>query len=291
MEITRLVESFKFRFQAAAIDNPQRVAEELLAHVFNCKPLEIYTKALLHDATSQEKIALIRGLEPLAQRIEAGEPLQYVIGHVDFWGLELKCDPRALIPRPETELLVEEVLSSGIWTQSDKQVPVTVVDVGTGTGCIVLTLALQRPDATFKAVDISTKALELARENARMHGLEDRVSWMQNTLLESFEPESCDAVVANLPYIASEEWQRLSSSVRDHEPQSALDSGPSGMELISELAKQARYTLVPGGMLFLEFGYDQGKAVVQCLDQLGYAEIQIKHDLAGHERIGIAVNP
>ncbi|NNJ71143.1 MAG: hypothetical protein HKP10_07645, partial [Kiritimatiellales bacterium] len=91
MEITHLVESFKFRFQASAIDNAQRVAEELLAHVFDCKPLEIYTKALLHDASTREKADCIRKLEPLAQRIEAGEPLQYVIGHVDFWGLQLKC--------------------------------------------------------------------------------------------------------------------------------------------------------------------------------------------------------
>ncbi|MCF7818677.1 MAG: peptide chain release factor N(5)-glutamine methyltransferase, partial [Kiritimatiellales bacterium] len=226
-------------------------------------------------------------LEPLAARIEAGEPLQYVVGHVDFWGLEIKCDPRALIPRPETELLVEEVLSSKVWNRK----PATVVDVGTGTGCIVLTLATQRPDADFKAVDLSADALELARENARAHGLEDKILWLQNSLLESFAEESCDAVVANLPYISSNDWKALSPSVRDHEPQSALDSGPTGMELIEQLATQARYVLTSGGMLFLEFGYDQGDAVFQCLDKLGYRNIQIKHDLAGHDRIAIAENP
>jgi release factor glutamine methyltransferase len=287
MEIDQLIESFEFRFAAAGVDNAKRVAEELLAHVFHCKPLEIYTGAVPRHTTTPEQLELIKRLEPMAERIENGEPLQYVIGHVDFWGLEIKCDPRALIPRPETELLVEEVLSSRIW----KRQPATVVDVGTGTGCIVLTLAKQRSDAHFKAVDASPAALELARENAALNGLEDNILWLENSLLEGFAAESADAVVANLPYIAADDWKTLSPSVRDYEPQSALESGPSGMELIAQLAAQARYVLVPGGMLFLEFGYDQGNSVRHCLEQLHYQNIQIKHDLAGHDRIAIAENP
>jgi release factor glutamine methyltransferase len=287
MEIGQLIESFAFRFAASSVDNAKRVAEELLAHVFHCKPLEIYTGAVPQHTTTPENLELIKRLEPMAERIENGEPLQYVIGHVDFWGLELKCDRRALIPRPETELLVEEVLSSRIW---DKK-PATVVDVGTGTGCIVLTLAKQRPDANLKAVDVSAAALELAKENARLNGLGDEILWLENNLLEGFAAESADAVVANLPYIATDDWKVLSPSVRDFEPQSALDSGPDGMELITQLATQARYVLIPGGMLFLEFGYDQGKAVAECLENLGYQNIQIRHDLAGHDRIAIAENP
>ena len=287
MEITRLVESFEIRFAAAGVGNPKRVAEELLAHILECKPLEIYTGSLPSEASPEDPAHLIRKIEPLAERIEQGEPLQYVIGHVDFWGLQIKCDTRALIPRPETELLVEEVLASGIWSDS----PATIVDVGTGTGCIVLTLATQRPDADFKAVDVSLEALSLARENARVHGLERNILWLNDSLLENFAPASCNAIVANLPYIATEDWERLSKSVRDHEPQSALDSGPSGMELIEQLASQARYVLVPGGMLFLEFGYNQGPAIFHCLEKLGYQDITIKHDLAGLDRIGIAKNP
>ncbi|HSR88741.1 MAG TPA: peptide chain release factor N(5)-glutamine methyltransferase [Pontiella sp.] len=287
MEISQLVESFEFRFAAAGVDNAKRVAEELLAHVFHCKPLEIYTGAVPAHATAPDKLALIKQLEPMAERIENGEPLQYVIGHVDFWGLELKCDPRALIPRPETELLVEEVLSSRIWERQ----PAAVVDVGTGTGCIVLTLAKQRSDANFKAVDVSSDALMLARENARLNGLEDAVVWLENFLLDGFAAESTDAVVANLPYIATDDWKALPASVRDYEPQSALESGPSGMEMIALLAAQARSVLVPGGMLFLEFGYDQGREVAECLQHLGYHNIEIKHDLAGHDRIAIAENP
>jgi release factor glutamine methyltransferase len=281
MKIAPLIESLQSRLSSAGVDNAKRVAEELLAYLLGCRPLEIY----MH--TGELPAERFKELGTLAARIEAGEPLQYVIGHVDFWGLQIKCDPRALIPRPETELLVEEVLSSGIWTREHA----TVVDVGTGTGCIVLTLAQQRPDASFKAVDLSSEALELARENARENGLEGRILWMQNDLLERFAPESCDAVVANLPYITTADWERLHSSVRDHEPQSALDSGPSGLKHIKQLATQARYVLMPRGMLFLEFGYDQGDAVYQVLDALGYTDIQIKHDLAGHDRIAIATNP
>lgn len=281
MDIHQYIARWTQRFSIRDVDNAKRVTEELLAHVIGCKPLEIY----LHGTslTSEQ----LERMEQLAVRIENGEPLQYVIGYVDFWGLHIKCDPRALIPRPETELLVEEVLSSKIWTHE----PATIVDVGTGTGCIVLTLARNRPDANFKAVDLSPAALELARENANLNGLSTKILWLENSLLERFAPESADAVVANLPYIATNDWQHLSRSVRDHEPQSALDSGPTGMELIHELATQARYVLVPGGMLFLEFGYDQGKTVHDCLTKLGYADIQIKHDLANHDRIAIATNP
>ncbi len=287
METARLVESLEFRFAAAGVDNARRVAEELLAEALHCKPLEIYTHVAARHAKTSEKMQLIRRLEPMAVRIENGEPLQYVVGHVDFWDLEILCDPRALIPRPETELLVEEVLASKVWDRK----PAAVVDVGTGSGCIVLTLAKHRPAAEFKAVDVSPAALELARQNARRYGLEEKILWLENRLLEGFAAESADAVVANLPYIATEEWEVLSPSVREFEPKTALESGPDGMELIGQLAAQARRVLRPGGMLFLEFGYNQGSAVRHCLQKLGYLDIQIRRDLAGHDRMAIAENP
>lgn len=288
MEIDQLVESLEFRFAAAGVDNARRVVEELLAEVFHCKPLEIYTGAIRPQTTTAEKLEIIKRIEPMAERIENGEPLQYVVGHVNFWGLELKCDARALIPRSETEVLVEEVLNSTVWNGNQ---PATAVDVGTGTGCIVLTLAQQRPDAEFKAVDISRDALALAQENARQLGLADRILWLENDLLAGLSAASADVIVANLPYIATTDWDALSTSVRDHEPRSALESGPGGLEMIRQLAAQARHVLVPGGMLFLEFGYDQGPSVRQCLEQLGYRNVEIKHDLAGHDRIAIAGNP
>lgn len=288
MDIDQLVESLEFRFKASGIDNAKRVTEELLASIFQCKPLEIYTGGAAGIITQTQQFEVIRKVEPLAERIENGEPLQYVVGSTEFWGLEIMCDSRALIPRPETELLVEEVLGCRIMT--DKR-PAAVVDVGTGTGCIAITLAKQRTDAAIKAVDLSAEALDLAQENAGRHGVQGRILWMQNNLLERFAPDSTDVVVANLPYISSGDWKTLSSSVRNYEPKTALDAGPTGMELIEDLALQARSVLVPEGMLFLEFGYDQGNAVFNCLDHLGYLDIQIKHDLAGLDRIAIATNP
>jgi len=273
----QLILALEARFNAAEVGNPKRVAEELIAHVLDCRPLEIYLRT---TPLSAEKL---QTLEKLAARIEAGEPLQYVIGHVDFRGLQIKCDPRALIPRPETEMLVDEVLASKLWTN--------LVDVGTGSGCIVLALASERPDATFTAVDLSPAALELAQENAHFHGSENRIRWKEGSLLSGFSPKSADAVVANLPYISTADWQTLDRSVLDHEPQSALDSGPTGMELIEALAEQARTVLVPGGHLFLEYGFDQGEVVLQCLEKSGYHNIQIKQDLAGLDRMAIAQNP
>lgn len=289
MDIDQLIDSLEFRFQAAGIDNAKRVTEELIAHIINCQPLEIYTGALEQNtATMADKFKLIKKIEPLAERIENGEPLQYIVGHVDFWGLQIKCDARALIPRPETELLVEEVLASKIW---NTEKPTTVIDVGIGSGCIVLTLAKQRSNATFKAIDISPAALELAKENAKALELEDKIQWFKSSLLDGQASKSADIVVANLPYIATKDWKELHPSVREHEPQSALDSGPTGMELIEDLAMQARTVLIPGGKLFLEFGFDQGKSVRECLEKMGYTDIQIKPDLAGHDRMAIAKNP
>jgi len=281
MDIPKQIKSLENRFSVKGIDNAKRVAEELLAHVLGCKPLEVYLRA---EPLAAEKF---QTLEKLAVRIEAGEPLQYVVGHVDFFGLEIHCDPRALIPRPETELLVEEVLASKVWNNN----PARIVEAGTGSGCIAIALATHRPEADFTACDISLKALALARENARRHGLAKKIQWLENHLLDGFAPASFDAVVANLPYISSSDWKELDRPVRDHEPRSALDSGPSGMELIEELATQARTVLAPGGMLFLEFGFDQGEAVFQCLEKRGYANIQIKPDLAGLDRMAIAKNP
>lgn len=280
MTTVHLVNSVNQRFSAAGVDNAKRTAEELIAHVLGCGPLEIY---LREDPPSADHL---RSIEALAARIERGEPLQYVVGHVDFMGLAIRCDPRALIPRPETEQLVETVLTSKIW----QPVP-RVVDVGTGTGCIALALARAHPDAEYIAVDTSPAALELARENIRFHGMEERIELRENHLLDGFPADSCDAVVANLPYIASREWETLSPSVRGHEPQSALDSGPTGLELIEALTGQTRKALRPGGMLFLEFGFDQGKAVERCLEEAGYRGIIIKQDLSGHDRIAAAVNP
>lgn len=257
--------------------NAKRAVEELAAHVLGCRPLEIYFR----DIFPEQEAAL----EKLIARAESGEPIQYIIGHVDFRGLEIHCDPRALIPRPETELLVDEVLravsSFGFQVSSFLR----IADVCTGTGCIGLALAHELPQAHVTAIDISPEALSLARENAERLGFTDRFQCLENNLLEGIKETSLDVVVSNPPYIFSKVWKKLEPCVRDHEPQLALDGGEEGMDLIVPLVEQAARVLKPGGGLFIEMGYDQGKAVFQTLEKAGFQNVRIIKDHAGLDRM------
>jgi release factor glutamine methyltransferase len=265
------------RLAAAGNGNAKRSVEELAAHVLGCKPLEIYFR----EMTPEQK----RELEPLMIRAEQGEPIQYLIGHVDFRGLEIRCDRRALIPRPETEQLVEQVLQAVQRSKIKDQRSVKIVDVGCGTGCIGLALLNELPNAEVTAVDISPDALALARENAERLGLSGRFQTLENSLLEGFADGSLDIIVSNPPYIVSKVWKNLEPCVRDFEPQLALDGGAEGLDLIQPLVEQAARVLKPGGGLFLEIGYDQGAAVFQGLEKAGFRNVEIKKDLAGLDRM------
>jgi len=261
------------RLRAAGSGNAGRAVEELAAHVIGCKPLEIY----FCEMSVEQEVEI----EALIARAERGEPIQYIIGHVDFRGLEIHCDPRALIPRPETELLVEEVLRS----KGEGQTPLNIVDIGCGTGCIALSLLSELPKAEVTAVDISPDALSLAQENAERLRLSDRFQALENSLLDGFEDRSLDIVVSNPPYILSDLCKTLDASVREFEPQLALDGGEDGLELLRPLVEQAAHVLKSGGRLFLEIGYDQGKAVFQCLEKAGFQNIQMIQDYASLDRI------
>ena len=290
------------RLAAAGSGNAKRAVEELAAHVLGCKPLEIYFRTI----TPEQQAAK---LEKLIVRAEQGEPIQYIIGHVDFRGLEIHCDRRALIPRPETELLVQAVLnkvaeaSSLCIQRQDAAATLKIADVGTGTGCIALSLLHELPDAEVTAIDISPDALALARENAERLGLSARFQTLESDLLGAFmvDAASCrvmqrqdaaatmgerfDIIVSNPPYILSNVCKTLDRSVKDHEPQLALDGGADGLDLIRPLVEQAARVLKPGGGLFLEIGYDQGPAVFQCLEDAGFQHVKIQKDLAGLDRI------
>jgi len=306
-----LVRQLGARLTAAGRGNAKRAVEELAAHVMGCKPLEIYFKTITPEQQAT--------LEKLIVRAEQGEPIQYIIGHVDFRGLEIRCDRRALIPRPETEQLVEQVLQavqeSGIrsqraekveaascrWAQrQDAASTLKVVDVGTGTGCIALALLAELPNGSVIGVDVSPDALALARENAERLGLSDRFHCLESDLLGAFMVDEAsslvaqrqdaastlfDIVVSNPPYILSGVCKMLDSSVRDYEPKLALDGGADGLDLIRPLVEQAAQVLKPGGGIFLEIGYDQGPAVARIFKDAGFQQVEIKKDLAGLDRI------
>jgi release factor glutamine methyltransferase len=259
------------------VDESRLAAEHLLGRLLNCKRLEIHSRSN-EVLTDKQLEAMRRGMKRLA----AGEPVQYVLGQWDFMGHTFKVDRRALIPRPETEVLVETVLKCGsLWS---RQKPV-IVDVGTGSGCIAISLALAKPDALYLALDTSNEALELARENAVALGLAEKVAFTNGEMCDLVEPTSLDAIVANLPYIPTAEYERLPVHIRNHEPRVALDGGPNGRAVIELVVQDAAMALKPGGFLFLEIGEDQAAAVSALLESTGFDAIETLKDLAGRDRV------
>lgn len=264
------------------VDQPRLQAEQLMSHTLKCPRLQLYLRfeSLLGEA---ELVPLRAGI----RRLGAGEPLQYVLGETDFMGRRFKTDRRALIPRGDTETLVESVLAcQGLWSRPHPK----IADVGTGSGCVVISLAVARPDAEYLAVDISESALDLARENAALAEVTG-IAFRTGDLLLPELPVSLDAVVANLPYIASDVCLTLPRHIREHEPVTALDGGADGLDLIRRLAGEAWDCLRPTGWIFLEIGFDQGARVVEFLTQRGYAQVALLQDVGSRDRVVQASKP
>lgn len=223
------------------------------------------------------------------RRLVSGEPLQYVLGEWDFRSLTLKCDSRALIPRPETEELVTRVLK---WLKNNpSSQPRFIVDVGTGTGAIILSLAAEyKAPAVFLGTDISEEAISLAKENAIKSGLTNSVKFAVMDGLDDFdEPEVVDVIVSNPPYIESAVCETLDPRVKDFEPRLALDGGESGLEFYDRYLADALNVLKPGGSVFFEIGENQGEALRKLMEGYGFSSISIEKDYAGHDRYASAV--
>lgn len=256
------------------VESSRLNAEHLLAHVLGKKNrIELYLE--FERPLGENERAPLREL--VRQRAE-GRPLQHLLGTVEFLGHTFATDGRALIPRPETEQLVELVLGAGNFG--------CALDVGTGSGVIALGLALKRPLAQVSGCDISTEALALARENAVRHGLAEKVSFLETDLLAGISYPA-DVIVANLPYIPTREIGELAREVR-HDPLLALDGGEDGLDLIRRLAGEARRVLSPGGMLALEIGHDQATRVRDLLERHNFRDISAHRDYQDRERFLIA---
>ena len=252
--------------------------EHLLAHVLGCRRLDLY---LRFDEILREPD--LSRLRDLTRRRGEGEPLQHLLGTVEFAGNELVCDHRALIPRPETEHLVELLLA-----RFRGSPPKHLLDVGTGSGCIGLSLAKAwGSDALL--LDVSEDALELARLNAGRLGLDDHVKLVRSDLLEKAGGRF-DLIVANLPYIPRGEIRQLSREVR-RDPHTALDGGADGLEIVARLVQTARACLAPGGLLALEIGHDQASRTLDLCTAAGLEDAQALKDLAGIERFVFAREP
>jgi release factor glutamine methyltransferase len=253
--------------------------EVLLRHALGLDRAQFYTR-LSEELSPAARSAF----EALLTRRLRREPTAYIIGRREFYGLELETTPVAPIPRPETELLVDEALAQARRLQPTRPEP-EIVDVGSGCGAITLALAMHLPAARIIATDASQAALELARRNADRLGLSDRVRFVRGDLLSPLDGPA-DIIVANLPYVPSDEWQGLAPEVRCYEPRAALDGGPDGLRLIERLLRQAPAYVRPRGAVILEIGHDQSAAVV-ALARAAFptAAIAVKKDLASLDRM------
>ncbi len=263
-------------FQKSGVENPRLNIEHLLAHVLRKKRMDLYVE---FDRVLSE--AELTPLRDLVRRRAQREPLQHLLGTVEFLGLTLKCDARALIPRPETEQLCEMLAAQAksadcAWKNG------CIADVGTGSGCIALALANAFPEAKVIGLDASEDALALARENAERTGLAGRVVFSKSDLLSAAEGPF-DLVVANLPYIPSADIAALQPEVQ-RDPAAALDGGADGLAIIRRVIPQAAAKLRSGGTLALEVGLDQTAILAAELSAQGWRDTKILKDHQGRER-------
>ena len=222
--------------------------------------------------------------DALVARRVTREPLAYIVGRREFWGLELEVTPDVLIPRPATELIVEALQE----LFPDRSVPLSIADVCTGCGCVAVAIAHERPTTTVRGSDISGPALEVARRNAARHGVADRVTFEEGDLLDHITG-SFDAIVANPPYVIDRARPALQPEVRDHEPSVALFGGVDGLTLVTRLIATAPARLKPGGYLVFEFGLGQDVEVEDLIDASPDLElVGLRRDLQGIARTGIA---
>jgi release factor glutamine methyltransferase len=268
-------------FEKKGVDAPRLTAEILLAHVLSVGRVRLYV-----DLDRPLQKAELSAYRMLIERRGDGEPTQYLVGKREFYGRSFLVDERVLIPRPETELLVESVLQV-----VPKDAPARVLDVCAGSGCIGVTVASERPAASVWATELSPEAAEVARGNAEALGVGGRVTVLEGDLLAPVPAGArFDVVVSNPPYVASAEIRTLSPEVQ-HEPRLALDGGEDGLALYRRLVVDARRVLKPGGLLALELGETQGPALKGLLEAAGYADVKIVKDLERRDRFAYGTAP
>jgi release factor glutamine methyltransferase len=268
------------RLTASQVPSPRMNAETLLMFTLNCDRAHLYAHPE-RELTAEETR---RYDEAIAQRAR-GVPAQYITGHQEFWGMDLIVSPAVLIPRPETEHVIEAVLrlvhDEG-WASSPRSFA-KIVDAGTGSGCIALALAKELAEAAIYATDVSAAALEIARINAARHELAARIHFREADLLSGFERDGFDFVVSNPPYVGESEADQVQLEVRKFEPRNAVFAGPTGLEVIERLIPQAHDVLKPGGWLVFEISGTIANGVERLLGRWKHA--QITNDLQGIPRV------
>ncbi len=265
-------------FAAKGVESPRLQAELLIGHVLGLKRMQLYLQ--FERPLTEADLEKIR---PLVRRRAQREPLQYVLGETEFHGLHLKVDRRALIPRPETELLVASALAACTAP------PARVLDLGTGCGAIALAIAQECPAAVVTAVDTSDEALALARENAARTGLDGRVTFLNSSWFAALAPDArFELIVANPPYLSAEETAATAPEVRAYEPAQALTSADGGAADLRALIAGAPGFLAPGGLLALETGIAHHAELIALTREAGFARSESRPDLTGRDRFVLA---
>ena len=274
------------RLRAAGISDGRREAEWLLAHALGCSRLDLYRSNRTAATDDQD-----RTFSALLERRIAREPLQYLLGTQEFWGFQFRVTPDVLIPRPETEQMIETALARFPSTDS----PLLLLDLCTGSGCLGVALARLYPNARIVATDLSGAALEVARQNAAVHGVEKRIRFLQGDLFDPLRdtdlPGRVDAIVSNPPYVPTPDLAGLQPEVRLFEPRMALDGGRGGLDFYPRILAGARNILRPGGALFLEVGIHQADRVREAAEGAGWRWTETVRDLAGIPRMIHLENP
>jgi release factor glutamine methyltransferase len=268
------------RLTAQHVPSPRMNAELLLMFTLDCDRAYLYAHPE-HELSTDEQT---RYDAVLAERAR-GVPAQYITGHQEFWGMDLIVTPAVLIPRPETEHVIETVLDR-VRRDPTSASPLHIADIGTGSGCIALALAKELPRAEIQATDISPAALEIARANSARHQLEGRIQFREADLLAGFEANSLDFVVSNPPYVGESEEDQVQLEVRKFEPRNAVFAGPTGVEVIARLIPQAHAVLQPGGWLVMEISGTIAEEVTHMLRD--WNDIVIRPDLQSIPRVAHA---
>ena len=263
------------------VDSPRLQSELLLAHVLQMPRMKLYLNFERRLEDSE-----LDTLREFVKRRGDREPLQHILGSACFGGLDLAVNQNVLVPRPETELLAEKAVGF----IGGRQSPVSVLDFGTGSGCLAIYVAVRCPSAAIIALDISTDALEVARGNASRHGVAERIRFVKSDGFAALDPgQNFDLIVSNPPYIATGEIAHLDPEVRDYDPCLALDGGADGLDFYRRLASQAGDRLAPEGRLMLEIGDGQKVSIERELVERGWLLEEVIRDYSGHERILIAL--
>ena len=263
--------------QSKGIESPRINAELLLANILNCKRLDIYLK--FDQPLKEDEIKIYR---EYIRRRGKFEPLQYIIGSVEFFGLEFKVNKSVLIPRPETEILVETVISSVL-----KEELVKILDIGTGSGNIAISLAKSLLNTKITAIDNSPEALGIAKENAKLNSVEERIEFVNESILmdNNYSTKKYDIIVSNPPYVPASEFQNLQPELKVYEPRIALTDENDGFSFFRIISSKSRSILKEKGKLFFEVGKDQFQKVEEILNENNFKNITVKKDYQNIERV------